>query len=494
MSGHTTLTKLVPWVAPAPPPQRVPQTESVAALARDMQHTCAAAVDSLEIAARLEADGINDNVASVKYGHRDVFSLADQLFSGSFLDPGERPTVPEVWRSNAVHHVLRGVLFGLPGLLYLVASQHVGGGPATTGTIVLSLLTAWAASEALSYLGYLRIGRADRPGAARILRRGMLAVLAVLLPLTGGVAASLHVAPIPMVFALAQAVYLVTATVVLVTGGEWWLLVALTPGVSGAIAFLTSGALAAGPAGVTAQLKGPIPMWVWACSLGTVAATAILAFARSYGGRRAKGRTITLADLAGAVPHALFGLVTGALLTFGTIVAILGAGSPAGSAALVALPLSLSMGIAEWLLFAYRRRAHKLLQRTATLRGFRVRSRLTLLAATLAYLVLLAAIAGCLGGLAIRLGLDVTPRLFFSALALGAALFAALSLRSAGVTIPVIAVSAAALAAEGGVLAGAAWLGYAIPADLAQLAASGVLGIALLVHACQALGLATRHR
>jgi hypothetical protein len=492
MSSNGTLTRVPARPGPVRRPlKRDPYAQNLAALAEQMHPRCASAVDSLEIAAQLEADGINDSVAAARYGHRDVFTLAERLFRRSTLDPGDPPEVAEVWRSNAAHHVLRGALFGLPGLLYLVASHDVTGGPATTGTIVLSLLTAWAASEALSYLGYLRIGRGDRPGTVRILRRGMLAVLAVLLPLIGTAAWALHIGLAPAAFALAQAVYLVAATVVLVTGGEWWLLIALTPGVTAATAYLTRGAIGGTGPG---ELTGPVPAWVWAASASAVAATAILALVRTYGGRHAKGRTATRRDLSGAVPHAIFGLVVGALLTFGTITAILGVAPAAGSTTLIALPLSLSMGIAEYLLFAYRRRAHGLLQRTRSLRAFRIRSRLYLLAATGTYLVLLAAIAGLLGGIAVRMGFDVNPRLFFSALALGGALFAALALRSCGITVPVIAVAVTALAAQGSVLVAASWFGYPVTADLAQLAASAVLAITLLIHACRALGRATRHR
>ena len=92
--------------------------ERLADLAVRLGPCCAEAVDVLEVAARLEAEGVNDTLAVERYGHRDVFALAERLYHGSVPRTRPRPGTAAAWRSTGRHHLLRGVLFGLPGLLY----------------------------------------------------------------------------------------------------------------------------------------------------------------------------------------------------------------------------------------------------------------------------------------------------------------------------------------------------------------------------------------
>src|SRR5690242_11514443 len=95
-------------LAPAPP--RTPLDE----LAERMHEVCASAVDSLEIAAAIEADGLSDQGVSRIYGYTNVFELADELYRRVPRQPVEPEPQPNPWHSKRITHVLHGILFGLP--------------------------------------------------------------------------------------------------------------------------------------------------------------------------------------------------------------------------------------------------------------------------------------------------------------------------------------------------------------------------------------------
>jgi hypothetical protein len=349
--------------------------------------------------------------------------------------------------------------------------------------IAFSLLVAWSASEALSFLGYIRLGARDRAGAERTLRRGLITGLLALVP---GICLAGHLLGLAVgttAFAAGQAVYLLAATVVLVTGGERALFAALMPGAAaGVVQLLTTraGAIWNGPAWDGA---------IWGGVAATVAATALLAIVRTGRSKHAQGPWLRVGDLVRALPHAAFGLCAGGLLTVGTAAAMAGAG--ATDSTVMALPLSMSMGAAEWLLFRYRRRCSDLLSRVVTLRSFTRRARISLLLVVALYLTLLTTIADAVAwaGRATHT-FDVAVRPFWTSVLLGGALFTALALRSCGITAPVLTACGLTVAAEAAVLVAIP----SLPPDTVQLVACGLLFAVLLLRAHVSLGCATRHR
>ena len=183
-----------------------------------------------------------------------------------------------------------------------------------------------------------------------------------------------------------------------------------------------------------------------------------------------------------------FGLVAAGLLTFPIAVGPHGHGGVNIGALLAALPLSLSMGAAEWSLLWYRRRTQRLLRETTQTRVFARKARLVLLCALLQYLavaavlvavtVVVAAAAGI-----VQLHLSYLPQLAAYG-ALGGAMFLALMLQAMGLrTFPLVA-SAVALAFE--ILARD--LGV-----LAQIVACTELLVVLGIYAAVMLGRAVRH-
>jgi hypothetical protein len=245
----------------------------------------------------------------------------------------------------------------------------------------------------------------------------------------------------------------------------------------------------------------PVAVTVGAPLAVTVLATAAFAAARTRAGRSTSGGSIAARDLLAALPHAAFGLLAGALLTFGTITALVAPAGPggigpdriAGGGAVTALPLTLSMGAAEWILYRFRRRAHRMLRESTTLARFARRVRALLAAAVTGYLAVLAALGAMVAWLGQSTGgFAVTPGQFWTSVALGGALFVALALRSCGVTGLVLVACATAFAAEAVLV----WPGGPRPWDLdtVQFFACGVLFAVLLGVACAVLGRATRHR
>src|SRR5262245_24978733 len=101
-------------------------SESVEALRLRMAERCAGAVDAFEVAAVLEADGINDEGAG-KYGHPHVFALARDLYERAERRPAVPAPPPDPWTGQVWRQLLRGVLFGLPGLCYATATPASAG-------------------------------------------------------------------------------------------------------------------------------------------------------------------------------------------------------------------------------------------------------------------------------------------------------------------------------------------------------------------------------
>jgi len=202
----------VPELEPLQPSLARPVAEvQLADLCERYESLCANAVDPLEIAAGLEAEGFSDQTVRVGFGFPDVFALAEDLHRRVPPSPAEPPPQPDPWRTSVWRHALRGLLFGLPSLCYPVAAPLLSDVDAVP-LLVVSTIVSWALSQGLSYLGYSRLGNTNRDGARRVLRLGMLSSV-VLLVATVGLGAVLTGGIGPAaVFAAGQGVYLLAAT------------------------------------------------------------------------------------------------------------------------------------------------------------------------------------------------------------------------------------------------------------------------------------------
>jgi hypothetical protein len=453
-----------------------PERLTVAALAEKFTPVCQSAVDPLEVASALEFEGYGDRAAREDYGVKDVFALANVLYRRVPRSPAEPEPSPDPWQISRLRPLLHGLLYAMPAVCF----PAVGGllaGEGVLPTLVVALFVAWGLSQGLACVGYLRLGSAGLPQARRVLRSGLIACL--LLVAVAMVMMRLTVAahPIVLMFGAGEGVYMLGASVLMVTGAEPWLLIALAPGVLGSSAFLYLGR----PHGSEHA--------AWAAAL---IATPLLACALAWRHTRTPkpraGRMVTLTELRTAVPAIAFGVVAAALLTFPVIAGPHGHGGVNPGALVSSIPLSLSMGAAEWSLLWYRRRTRRLLQRVREIPVFRVRARGYLLAALIQYLAGTTVLIGISVAIAAKTNLipvhwSIAPEAA-AYLVLGAAMFLALLLQTMRVRFVPLTVSAAGLVTE---------IVLRYHGTVVQLAVPAALLIIIGGYAMSVLGAAVRH-
>ncbi|WP_327067780.1 hypothetical protein [Kitasatospora sp. NBC_01302] len=480
---ETMRLRTLPRRRPADQPRPDVSPDPLDELAERLAELCADAVHPYEIAAFLESDGLTDEQAALVYGRPDSFTLAEDLFDKvARRYPGPAPASADPWRADPWRCLVRGLVFALPGLGYLLGADFFSthrlrfGLPSGMAALAAATLLSWAFNQALAYRAYGWLSLGERRSAARALALGA-PVGAALAAGTGWVLGGPLAA---LLFTIGQSGYLGAATALLVLGKERLLLAALAPSTVGAVVVL----------------EVRLPTWVRvAILLATLAGTLGLAgwqlrlcLAQPGGGRRS-GPAWHLTGSAG-----LFGLAVGTL----TMLAGLGptlhhALRPAGPApapsatgpCLVALTLSL--GLAEWLLYRYRSLATAALRTSASPAAFRRRTALVLACCLLGYLAFVTALA---------LGADAlwahTPPIgttqLTDLLLLAAALWTALLLQALSVAWRTAGLCLAAAGYE--VLA---LLSGGDPQEL-QLYGCGAAAVLLIPLAVIVLGRTTRHR
>jgi len=165
---------------------------------------CASAVDPLEIASPLEFDGISDNIAAARYGFPDVFALAEEMYRQVPRSPAEPELPADPWSQfSKLRPALHGLLYGLPAVCFPAAAGLLVGAGGVTA-LVVSLLVSWSTSQALAYLGYLRLGRTDAAQAQQLLRAGLAAGLAILVLVMASTAVAVHANLAVIMFCLGQ--------------------------------------------------------------------------------------------------------------------------------------------------------------------------------------------------------------------------------------------------------------------------------------------------
>ncbi|HLL68255.1 MAG TPA: hypothetical protein VK453_21440 [Micromonosporaceae bacterium] len=237
MSGESSIRVPGPRQPPvsAPHPARVTsgtgygRANRVVVLAARMRPACHNAIDADEVAAILEASGINDRVATREYGHPSVFALAAAVLEHTPpRDPAAASadrTAPALPAARVIGETLtRSALYLTPLIVgYGAAQAATGAGPlATLGTLIVG----WGTGQALAYLGHGRRSRRGAPSATRRLAGGFAAVAAVwlaVLALAGTTGPRAY-----LVAAVQLALFAVTAAA-LVTGRERVVLAGAVP-------------------------------------------------------------------------------------------------------------------------------------------------------------------------------------------------------------------------------------------------------------------------
>ncbi|MFG3488312.1 hypothetical protein [Streptomyces sp. NPDC047972] len=343
-----------PHPAGAPSPPGVLADDPLDELAARLGGLVAVAVHPDEIAAVLESDGMTDDHIRLTYGRADSFALAEDLYARvERRHPAPEAPPGGAWHTGLAGCLLRGLVFALPGLAYVLAAPLLAGEvgrsglPGGTVPLLAAAVTGWVWNQALAHRAYTWLGLGDRPAAARTLLLGAPAGA-----LAGTAVAFAAAAPgetPAALFAAGQALYLAAATVLLVLGRERALLCALAP------------------------LAGAVPAFRWdlpdllRAGLLLTALTASVAFAGLVlapgARRRAAGRGGP--PRAASLPYGLFGLGSGLLVLQA------GVGDTPVSGAGAVIALTLSMGPAEWLLHRFRGESLTRLRTQSTAREFR---------------------------------------------------------------------------------------------------------------------------
>jgi hypothetical protein len=281
---------------------------------------------------------------------------------------------------------LRGLLYGLPGLLYAAAaSSSLRAGPGIV-LLLCATLAACGAVQGVSVVGTMLVGWGENRAATTLFRWALAvgAVLALVLVLVGWLSPSMRAAS---VLAGLQLEYMVAATVLLVLHAERRLLLVLAPGVMLSAAVI--GGLADGAARVPVLvLLGLSPVAaVWA-ALRQISAQET-GLGRPF--RTVALRSGTIRDV-GTV-YVLYGVANAGLVSFAVVDLISrGSGAVGGPIVLMMLPLVASLGVAEWLVHRLRSRGALVLHETTSANAFRSRAVTTLLHTVLGYGALLAAL------------------------------------------------------------------------------------------------------
>ncbi|MFE1444291.1 hypothetical protein [Streptomyces sp. NPDC058739] len=497
------------WLPPGARPDTVPTVprqrtsgwsgrDPVDELADRLEDFVAAAVHPDEIAALLESDGMSDDRIRETYGVKSSFALAEELYERvGRRHPEPDGPVHDPWQTGLLGCLIRGVVFALPGLAYVLGAPLLAGPrdalglPAGTVPLLAGALTGWAWNQGLSHRAYSWLGLGDRTAARRSLLVG--APVGALLGALTALAVAGTTDPGALAFAAGQSCYLGAATVLLVMGRERRLLYALLPMAAGAA--LTP--LVTLPAGAR-----------YALLLGSLTAVAVLAAREVAPALRESGWSTALTvlvpsgtaggrspgaptggpRLSGSVPYAVFGLGSGVLVLYAALGDVLAGGTAGLVEAPVAVALTLSMGPGEWLLHRFRSGSLAGLRSTGTPSAFRRATALTVARCLTGYLATLLALALAVAALWPR-SPDLDAARLTGLLLLGVVVWTGLLLQSFGAIVSAAAVSCAvALAQTVLLLTGTGeppWTGPVV---------CGLAALAQTALACALLGRASAHR
>ncbi|MCK2214732.1 hypothetical protein MF672_013135 [Actinomadura sp. ATCC 31491] len=199
------------------------------------------AVEPLQVAAMLESQGLSDKIARERYGHDDVFSLAEAAYS--HIKTMERPSPPAgapLRRARPLAQMAHGLLYGLPAALLPAASGLVGTQFLMPG-LVLTTGLGWVVGSAAAQLAYTLVGRGHPRSAGRVLRTGL--VLGVLGAMTmAGALALARNAPVALVaLCVTQMAFQIASGLLLFYRREGWLGVIMLPAVVAGLAYVAIG-------------------------------------------------------------------------------------------------------------------------------------------------------------------------------------------------------------------------------------------------------------
>jgi hypothetical protein len=428
----------------------------------------AAAVDALEIAASLETCGLSNVVVKKRFGHNDVFGLAEQLY-GSAEFRGAPATQRRTKRPGGLPDLGRGIVFATPTLMF------AGGAIALRSwlswwTLPLALICGWAFGQFVSYSGFSRRTAGEQPGATVVWALLAAPVLCGGLGLAGDavLGGSYHGA----LFAAGACAFMTASAELVVRAEERLIALMLIPGAVGSLVFITHEPFAL-PNAAAVALAG-------ASIFGTVLA-AVWHLPRHWW----RLPVINRAELPTAVRYFTNGVCCGLFVALFMVLEP-ATTRPHSWPAAAAYPMILSLGVMEWQLRSLHAGARAMALGSYAVADFSTAVRRKLARSTLCYLAALVALSGLVQVLADVRGVPVPAPLLVAGACLATAFFLALVVSSCGRVELVLWTWTAGLATFGawGLLAKVVHPGWALPGvDVAFCIAAAVSVTALAVAA-----------
>lgn len=326
-------------------------------LSRDLGDVCTTAVDPLEIAAILEAQGVTDASSRDYYNCEDVFDLAEKLWERTPAVVDQMPEAVDIYRPGSVRDLLHGVLFAINGLFFSVGLQTVTE-VRTTAALVIALVVSWAVGQGSSLLWFrLEARKGDAAGRA-VLRRALEVVM--LLGLGGGLLCDrLDFPPTVTLMAVAQVYLVMGASALLLYRKETWFFLSLVPALTA----------------VTASWLAPDwvnPERVLAVVIGSVIVILVeAAYLVRPSGPGWFRVSLQWADVGSAIQMSLYGVTAAVLLSYSAMSTLVtGIKHDVNGFDIAVLPLVLTIGVAEWQLRSYRQLSQQVLGLTDDLARF----------------------------------------------------------------------------------------------------------------------------
>lgn len=241
-------------------------TETVDDLVERMRPMAARAVDALQVAASLEADGVTDEIARSRYGCADVFVLADEVHrAAGTAESSPEPTTTEststepttiesttsestttkttrlpLSSASGLRDVSHGLLYLLPAAVFPAALAVLGRRSLVFG-LVLAAGVGWVWAGGATWLAYRLLGRGYPGSAARVLRWSAISGLPVTAAASAVLVATTHAGYGLIAMALAQMTYQMAATLLMFYRREIWLFVAMVPAAVVGVVYLVVG-------------------------------------------------------------------------------------------------------------------------------------------------------------------------------------------------------------------------------------------------------------
>ncbi len=406
----TALSEMAP-VSPEVPPSLAAFTGEVPPL---LLKVVTAAVDPLEIAASLETCGLSNAVVKDRFGHQDVFGLAQELY-GSARFRGAPAKDPGTKRPGGIADLGRGVVFATPTLMF------AGGAIALRSwlswwTVPLALICGWAFGQFVSYSGFSRQASGEGSGATVVWALLVALVSCTCLGLAGDVIMGGRYSG--ALFAAAACAFMTAAAELVVHSEERLIGVMLVPGAIGSLIFITHEPFRM-PTIVAVALAG--------ISVGGTVVAALRRLPRRWW----RLPVVKRADLPTALRYFAHGVCCGLFVALFMVLEPAKV-RPDSWPAAAAYPMILSLGVMEWQLRSLRAGARAVLLGSYTVSDFAVAARRKLARAALCYLVALVVLTSVVQALAYARGVAVPVPLLLAGICLAIAFFLALVVSSFG--------------------------------------------------------------